>query len=300
MNRTTVAAWRHTVAAMLLAIASAACARTDAASGIPPEWTTPVAPFRIFGNTWYVGSRGLAAILITSPAGHVLIDGDLPTSPPLIEASIRALGFRVEDVKYILNSHAHYDHAGGIAALQRAAQATVVASADGAAAIERGHGDRGDPQFESAAYFPPAHDVRRIGDGDTLRVGDVAITAHLTPGHTPGSTSWTWRSCADGRCLSIAYADSLTAVSDTDYRFSDDRAHPGIADAFRRSIATVSALPCDILLTPHPGASDFWARHDAATDGSGLVDASACRRYGDESMQRFDERVARERATQTP
>jgi metallo-beta-lactamase class B len=270
----------------------AAATTTDCA--LCSEWNEPVEPFRVYGNTWYVGPHGLSSILITSDAGHILIDAGLAESAPQIEANIRKLGFRVEDVKYILNSHAHFDHAGGIAELQKISHATVVASPDGAAAIERGQGDRGDPQFLSAGSFPPVRLVQRIGDGQTIKLGDIAITAHATPGHTPGGTSWTWKSCAAGRCLDIVFADSFAAISDDVYRYSDEKAHPGVVAGFRRSIATIAALPCDILLSTHPDASDLWKRRDAAPDGSGLIDRDGCRKYADRASQRLDRRLADE------
>jgi metallo-beta-lactamase class B len=128
---------------------------------------------------------------------RALLDGGLPQSAPLIDASIRKLGFRTEDVRLIVNSHAHYDHCGGIAALQRTSGAIVTASASGARAIESGEPPADDPQyaFGKANDFPPVKRVKVVADSETLRVGDLAITAHLTPGHTPGSTTWAWRSC---------------------------------------------------------------------------------------------------------
>jgi len=264
------------------------------------EWNQPVEPFRVYGNTWYVGPHGLGSVLITSDAGYVLIDGALAESAPQIEANIRKLGFRVEDVKYILNSHAHFDHAGGIAALQAISHATVIASPDGAAAIERGRGDRGDPQFLIAPAFPPVPNVRRVGDGETLELGDISITAHLTPGHTPGSASWTWKSCAAGRCVDVVYADSLVAISDDVYRYTDEQSHPGVVAAFRRSIATIAGLPCDVVLSAHPDGSNLWERRDAAADGSGLIDSAACRRYADRATQRLDQRIAEENASAHP
>jgi metallo-beta-lactamase class B len=296
----------NVVVALLIAGAGVEAICAEIADAAPVEctqcqkWNVPVEPFRIYGNAWYVGPQGLSAVLITSNKGHILIDADLAESAPLIEENIRKLGFRVEDVKYILNSHAHFDHAGGIAALQNTSRATVAALADAADAIERGRGDRGDPQFLSAQSYPPARNVRRINDGDTIRVGDIAITAHATPGHTPGGTSWTWKSCAAGRCLDVVYADSLTAVSDDVYRYTDELSHPGYLVAFRHSIATIATLPCDILLTPHPDAGDFWKRRDAAADGSGLIGGDMCRHYADNAAQGLEQRVAEERKSGHP
>jgi metallo-beta-lactamase class B len=265
-----------------------------------PAWNAPQEPFRVFGNTYYVGVAGLGAVLVASDAGHVLLDGGLPQSAPLIDASIRRLGFRTEDVKLIVNSHAHYDHAGGIAALQRASGATVAASAAGARALEQGGPTPDDPQFgfgPAANAFPRVARVRVVADGETLRVGTLAVTARLTPGHTPGSTTWTWRSCAGERCLDVVYADSLNAVSAPGFRFTGD-AGGAVEAAFRKSIATVESLPCDVLLTVHPGFADLEGklrRLEAEPGSEPFVDEGACRAYAAAARSRFEQRVAEER-----
>src|SRR5690348_5423171 len=215
------------------------------------EWSVAQRPFRIFGNTYYVGTHGLASILVTSTRGHILIDGALPASAPQILANIRALGFRVDDVRLILNSHAHFDHAGGIAALQRASGARVAATAWSAGDIERGESDARDPQYGVLPPYPAAHDVQVIHDGDTLRVGSLVLVAHETPGHTPGGTSWTWRSCQDGRCVDLLYADSQTPVSADNFLFTSNSTYPTAEADFARGLATLERLPCDVLITPH-------------------------------------------------
>jgi metallo-beta-lactamase class B len=259
------------------------------------EWNAPQKPLRIYGNAWYVGPHGLSAVLVDTGKGLALFDGDLPESAPQIEAHLRELGFRVGDIKWIFNSHAHADHAGGIAALQRASGAQVLASAEGARELEAGGAYSVDPQYGFGLTYTPVKPVRVVRDGEVLRLGDVAVTAHYTPGHTPGSTSWTWNSCEAAHCLRIAYVDSLTALAAPGYRFSD---HPRYVAAFRRSIATVAALPCDVLLTPHPGASDFWervARRKSSGDVAPLVDADACRTYAAAAGKGLDAQLARER-----
>ncbi len=282
---------------LILPMARAEQPSAKASPGIDRhEWNAPQKPFRIYGNTWYVGPFGLSSILLDTGKGLALFDGDLPESAPLIEANIRALGFRVRAVKWILNSHAHADHAGGIAALQRDSGARVLASAAGAHEMALGGADPDDPQYGDVPDYPPVRDVRVVRDGEVVRLGSVAITAHYTPGHTPGSTSWSWTSCADGRCLHMVYADSLTAISAPAFRFSD---HPRRVAAFRRAIATVAALPCDILLTPHPDASGFWqkvARRTSASDAGALIDTGACRAYATAATKRLDARLAQERA----
>jgi len=286
----------------------AAAAGPAAIKADPPKkcescdgWNAPQEPFRVFGSTYYVGVAGLSSVLVASDKGGlILLDGGLPQSAPLIDASIRKLGFRTEDVRLIVNSHAHYDHAGGIAALQRASGATVVASASGARAIEGGEPPADDPQYafgQDANGFPPVKGVKVVADGETLRVGDLAVTAHLTPGHTPGSTTWTWRSCEGQRCLDVVYADSLNAVSTPGFRFSGDATHPSLEAAFRRSISTVGSLPCDILLAVHPGFAGLEGKLKRRREQPGsepFVDPTACRTYAGDAAKRLDQRIAEE------
>jgi metallo-beta-lactamase class B len=263
------------------------------------EWNRPQEPFRVFGNTYYVGVAGLSSVLVASDKGLILLDGGLTQSAPLIDANIRKLGFRTEDIRLILNSHAHFDHAGGIAALQRASGAQVAASPSGARALETGRPPADDPQsgFGPGGYFPSVGKVRVVADGETLRVGDLAVTAHLTPGHTPGSTTWSWRSCEGARCLDVVYADSLNPVFAPGFRFTGGETHPSIEAAFRRSIATVAGLPCDIMLAVHPGLSGMEEklkrRHEEPA-ADPFVDPGACRAYAADATRRLDARVADE------
>ena len=259
-------------------------------------WNDPAPPQHVFGNTWYVGTCGVSALLITSDRGHILIDGATEQAAPLIEANIRALGFKIGDVKFILATHAHLDHAGGFARLQRDSGAVMVARGADAAAIERGRGDRSDPQYLSVDPFPPVSHVRRVADGEVVTIEPLSLTAHATPGHTPGSTSWTWDSCEGARCLHMAYVDSVTAISDDVYRYSDDAAHPGVAAAFRHTLATVAALPCDVLLTPHPSASNLFARVGPQPTAP-LSDPNACRALAAQAGDTLDKRLAKERST---
>ena len=286
-------------AGLLWALFLAAAGPAAAADPYPPElWTREQPPFRIFGNTYYVGTRGLSAILVVSDRGHVLIDSALPESAPHIAAGIEELGFRMEDVELIVNSHAHSDHAGGIAELQKASGALVAASPSGAAALERGRGGRDDPQFEYGDSFPAVTNVQRVRDGQTMRAGDVAVTVHHTPGHTPGAASWSWKSCEDDRCLNMVYADSLNAVADDSFRFTGDDRYPAVLEEFTRSLATVESLPCDILLAPHPEFTDLWARLERrnAGDPDAMIDVTACRRYVEAARHRLDLRIEREQA----
>ncbi|GAB2789284.1 subclass B3 metallo-beta-lactamase BJP-1 [Dyella kyungheensis] len=264
----------------------------------PPEWTQPQKPFRIYGDTYYVGMRGLTSILIQSSDGLVLIDGTLPQNAAQIEANIKALGFKLGDVKLILNTHAHSDHAGAIATLAHDTGARVVASEIGAKELMLGGKYPDDPQFAEALDYPAVAHVDTVADDGVVRLGDVEITAHYTPGHTPGSTSWTWQSCEGQRCLHMVYADSVSALTAGSYRYSDP-AHPERVQNFRHGLSVIAALPCDILVTPHPDQIDFLervAQRDAGAKPDPLLKPDACKSYSGAGSRGLDARLAKEQA----
>lgn len=252
-------------------------------------WGDAAPPARLFGNTWYVGTCGISAILVTGEQGHVLIDGGIPEAAPLVLANIAAAGFEAKDVRWILSSHEHFDHAGAIAALQRATGARVAALSAAAEVLETGKASPEDPQFGGLDPFPPVRVDRRLTDGQKVTLGQFSLTAHANPAHAAGSTSWTWRSCdGQGRCVTIAYADSASAISAKGYRFTD---HPARIAAVRDGLERIAALPCDLLVTPHPGASDLFAR---LSGNAPLVDPTACRSYAATAKARFDQRLSEE------
>jgi metallo-beta-lactamase class B len=259
------------------------CANSD-------DWNKPAPPVRIHANTYLVGTCGISSILIVGSDGDILIDGGTEQGADVIADNIRALGFRVSDIRFILHSHEHFDHVGGIAKLQRLSGATLVASAPAAKVFPTGAASADDPQAGLNKPFPPASVGRVIGDGGEVRLGNLMLTAIATPGHTPGALSWRWVSCDGGVCRTIVYADSLTPVSRDDYRFSD---HPAYLAAFRASIAKVAASPCEILLTPHPSASRM---RDRLALGEPLFDPSACRNYAAQLTSNLNQRLAKEAA----
>lgn len=256
------------------------------------QWREPQEPFRIHGNSYYVGTRGLSAILITSPEGHVLIDAALPNSAPVILQNVRGLGFDPADIELILNSHAHFDHAGGMAAIQHVSGAGVAASPASATILERGRSGPEDPQHGVLLDFPGVADVERFMPGDTLRIGTIALASHATAGHTPGGTSWSWRSCEGDDCLNVVYADSQTPVSADGFHFTNNETYPTALEDFKRGQDVLENLPCDILITTHPGASSVWERYENGAEG--LIDPDACRRYAAAAREMVAERVARE------
>jgi len=253
------------------------------------EWDKPAPPVRIHGNTYLVGTCGISAILITGAAGHILIDSGTEAGADLVAANIRELGFNLRDIKYLLHSHEHIDHVGGMARLQQLTGAELVASASAAAVFATGTPGVGDPQ---AGMHPPFRAVqagRIVRNGDKVRLGDIQLTAIDSSGHTQGALSWQWVSCDGGVCRMMVYADSLTPVSRDDYRFTD---HPGALAAFRASIERVGKLDCDILLTPHPSASNMRER---MTGKSALFDTDDCKDYAATLSKKLEERVAKEK-----
>jgi metallo-beta-lactamase class B len=257
----------------------------------PDGWAKPAPPVRIHANTYLVGTCGISSILIVGDQGDILIDGGPENAAELIAANIRSLGFRVQDVRIILNSHDHYDHVGGISKLQRLSGATVMTSAPAAKVLSSGVPSTDDPQSGITKPFPPADVGRTVANGEEIRLGNLMLTAMTTPGHTPGAMSWRWVSCDGGVCRTIVYADSLSPVSAPAYRFSD---HPAYLAAFRASIAKIGASPCEILLTPHPSASDM--PHRLAL-GQPIFDPDACKAYAAARSRDLDDRLAKEAAT---
>jgi len=252
----------------------------------------PQQPFRIYGNTYYVGSHGLTSLLITSPTGHVLIDGALPESVPLIVSNIQQLGFKVEDIRLIVNSHPHFDHAGGISELQKLSGARVAASRWTADVMRKGAVPRDDPQFGTIIGIKAVSNVEALKDGETLLAGSVAVTEHFTPGHTPGGTSWTWRSCEQSRCLNFVYADSLSPVSADGFKFSRSKE---LISGFERSYAFLKSTPCDILVTPHPDASSLWERlNQRRTNPDAFVNPGACQSLAAASQKQLQQRLKAE------
>ena len=251
-------------------------------------WSDAAPPARIFGNTYYVGTCGISVLLVTSDEGHVLIDGATAEAVPSILANIRTLGFDPRDVKTIVGSHEHLDHMGGFAALQAATGAEIAVREPARAALTSGRTDTDDPQFGLHSDMVPVTADRIVTEGEVVRVGDLALTAVATPGHTSGGTSWTWRSCEGTNCATFAYIDSMTPVSRDGYRFTD---HPERVAPFRETFNRVSRLPCDILVTPHPGVSNLFQRMSGTEP---LIDRDACRRLVGAMRVRLDARLASE------
>jgi predicted alpha/beta superfamily hydrolase/glyoxylase-like metal-dependent hydrolase (beta-lactamase superfamily II) len=245
------------------------------------DWAAPQEPFALYGNTYYVGTGGISAVLITGPAGHILIDGGPTGSSAQIAEHVRKLGFRVEDIRYILNGHEHFDHAGGIAPLQKMSGATVLGSPASVSVLRSGQPDKRDAQYPSLQAMTPAAKTRAVRDGEVVKLGPLAVTARFTPGHTLGATSWTWQSAEGGRTLNMVYGDSLNALAADGRSFSKNPLYPNARADVERSIATVEALDCDVLVSAHPEQSDLWDEkaRQAQLGNAAFVDRDGCRKY---------------------
>jgi metallo-beta-lactamase class B len=278
------------VAAAVAASGPATMAEWHAACDGKEDWSAPAPPLHIFGNVYNVGTCTITALLVTSPKGHVLLDAATAQAVPGIAANIERLGFRLSDVRLIGASHEHHDHVGGLAEMQRLTGGIVMAVPAAFNALETGVLDEQDPQSGLHSPFPGSEIGIILFDGQPLRAGPNTLTAYATPGHAPGSTTWSWRSCDGERCINIVYADSVTAVSADDYRFSD---HGGYVAVFRNSLRTIGALSCDLLITPHPGASNLIDRLEGKAP---LIGPGQCRDYAERGQKALDDRLARETA----
>lgn len=268
-------------------------------AGIRRNRSVPDEPFQIAGNLYYVGATGITAFLITGPEGHVLIDGGYPETAPLIVASIARLGFDIADVKVLLNSHAHFDHAGGLRELQQASGAQLwISEGDAATIAAGGAGDRafGPFRYLGLGRFPPPRVDHRFTDGDTIRVGPLALTAHLTAGHTPGCTSWSFYVRHADRELLAVDVCSLSLLPFM--RFVERESYPGIRRDFERSFLTLRSLPAEIFLGPHASFFDMSRKRReraAARDPADpFIDRYGYRGYIDYAERRFRDELAKQ------
>lgn len=246
----------------------------------------PFHPFRIISNVYYVGLSGVSSFLIATPQGSILLDGTFKESASQIADNITALGFRLTDVKYLLNSHVHYDHAGGLAELKRRTGARMVASREDGRWLQIGGGD-----------VPPVVVDRIIADGETLQLGDTTLTARITPGHTPGCTTWTMTTIENGQPYRVVFYCS-TATLETGAIVGAKTRYPGVVADYERSFRILRTLPCDVFLHAHPDQFDMQRKRKQMKSGTAnpFVDPGALRRHVDASEQEFRAELARQRS----
>lgn len=260
------------------------------------RWNEPFEPFNVIGNIYYVGTAGVSSFLIATPQGHFLLDGILPQSAPQIASNIAALGFDVRDVRYLLNSHAHIDHAGGLAGLQRASGATLVASAADQPVLEAGDIGYGP---SAGMRFPPVRVDRVIGDGERLTLGGVTLTAHLTPGHTAGCTSWSMQVVgADGARHTAFFHCSATVAGQS----LVPESYPGMVEAYRATFAAVRRMEADLFLANHDnffGLPEKRARQQAG-NANAFVDPGELHAFNARLEAAFEQELARQAGEAPP
>jgi metallo-beta-lactamase class B len=237
-------------------------------------WNRPFPPFHLIGNIYYVGAAGVSAFLIVTPAGSFLLDGGLPETASQIARNIAELGFRLSDVKYLLNSHAHFDHAGGLAELKRLSGAAMVASAGDAPALRAG-----------GPAMPAVTVDRIVEDGEALRMGDTTLTAHVTPGHTKGCTTWTMTATEKGSTHRVVFYCSTSVVD----RLVGNAQYPQIATDYEHSFRKLRALSSDVFLAPHPFFFGLEEKRNkmTATVPNPFVDPTEFPRFVEKSEREF-------------
>lgn len=252
-------------------------------------WNKPAEPFHIIANVYYVGTADLSVHLIETPKGLILIDEGLPESVPLIEANIEKLGFKLKDIKLLIAGHAHFDHVGGLAAIKKDTGAKVVASAKDKPFLEKGRITFGPSE---PITFVPVKVWRAVRDGETVKFGGVTLTAHLTPGHTPGDTSWTMPVRENGKTYLVLFAGSTTTGGNPLVNVPE---YPAIAADFRATFAKLRKIKADVLLTEHQSMSGEIAKAGARKPGSPnpFIDPSALPLYVDAAEKDFDAEFAK-------
>jgi len=252
-------------------------------------WNKPVAPFRIIGNLYYVGATEVSSFLITTPQGYFLIDGGFVETAPQIERNIATLGFKVSDIKFLLISHAHYDHVGGLAELKQKSGAKIVATAPDVDLLSRrGHGDF---YFGDQLVFPPVHVDQVIADGQKIELGGQSLVAYLTPGHTKGNTTWAAKISDGKKTYDAVVAPQMTTLN---YQFVGKESYPGIAADYETSFAILKTLPCDIFLAPHGTVFSLIEKRERLERGehqNPFIDPDGYKRFVAQTGKLFQDKI---------
>jgi metallo-beta-lactamase class B len=262
------------------------------------DWTEPFAPFRIAGNLYYVGSRGLASYLVTTPAGHILINSDLEANVPMIRASVEKLGFKYSDIRVLLISHAHWDHSAGSALIKQQTGATYMVIGPDVPVVESGGKSDFHYGGDKSTYFAPTKVDRVLRDGEEVKLGDAVLVARLTAGHTKGCTTWTMKVKEGTRTLDAVILCSPNV--NPGYKLVGNAAYPGIAEDYARMFKTLASLQCDLFLGAHGayfGMEEKYARMQKGT-ANAFVDPEGYRKYVDEKRAAFEAELKKQRAAQ--
>ena len=279
---------------LALVLALVGCADQAGVPGMLQAANRPFPPYRVIDNIYYVGTNGIAQFLIVTERGNILLDTGFEASLPRLRENIESLGFHYRDVELVLTSHAHIDHVQAHARVRRETGAAIVASSADAPFIE--HGGKGEPAFDGELSWTPSPVDRRVNDGDTVTLGATTLTAHLTPGHTPGATTWTMKVHDGGKALDVLFFPSATVLPDVPLR--NNARYPRIAADFARSFAIWKALPCDVFLADHGEFYGMIDKHDRLVDGASpnpFIDPRGYRDYLAVAERRYLDRLESER-----
>ena len=283
--------------ALYLALLISLASSSQISAQYPPAWLHPFPPFHIAGNLYYVGSEGLASYLIATPQGLILINSSLEPSVPLIRKSVEALGFHFNDIKILLISHAHYDHCAGSAQIIKLTGAKYYVMAGDVPVVESG--GKADFQYGSdpAMRYPLTHVDRVLRDGDVVRLGGTVLTAHLTAGHTRGTTTWTLDEVENGRTLHVVIVGSPNV--NPGYKLVRNTTYPQIASDYQRGFAVLSNLPCDLFLGAHGEYFEMTAKYDRWKNGDhdAFIDPAGYKAYIADRQQAFEAELARQSAS---
>ena len=260
-------------------------------------WRAPVPPRHLFGNIYYVGSIGVSSFLITTPEGHILLDTGFDDTVPIIQRGVEQLGFRVADIKFILSSHAHIDHVGGHALMKKLTGAQIVASADDARTLSSGGADDYIRWPKDTILYAPIKADRIVADVERVTLGGVTLTAHLTPGHTRGATTWTMDVADGGATRHVVFFSSASINDGT--RLLDNPLYPDVARDFQATFATLRALPSDVFFAPHGGQfamAQKFARLERGEKENPFVDPAGWQKLIAGAEKAFRDQLAVERA----
>jgi len=266
----------------------------------PPDWTNPFPPYRIIGNIYYVGSQGLAVYLITTPQGNILINSNLEKSVPMIRENVEKLGFRFSDTKILLISHAHIDHCAGSAAIKELTGAKYMVMDADVPAVEDGgkiNFGRGSKSNDpGTSQYQPAKVDRILHDGDEVRLGDTVLVAHLTPGHTKGTTTWTMKVADGGKTYNVVIVGSPNV--NPGYKLVNNALYPQIASDYERMFRVLKSLPCDIFLGAHGDYYAMEAKYARMKAGgpNPFIDPEGYKSYVAEREQTFRAELAKQTA----
>ncbi|HEY2962689.1 MAG TPA: subclass B3 metallo-beta-lactamase [Pyrinomonadaceae bacterium] len=259
------------------------------------DWTEPFPAFRIAGNLYYVGSRGLASYLITTPQGHILINSDTEANVPLIRTSVESLGFKFSDIKILLISHAHWDHNAGSDTIKKLTGAKYMVMEEDVSVVESG----GKTDFHYAndptALYTPTKVDRVLHDGDEVKLGDAVLTAHLTPGHTKGCTTWTMKVKENSKTRDVVIVGSPNV--NPGYKLVDNTQYPGITADFEKTFRVLNSLPCDYFLGAHGSYFDMETKYKQFKAGvsTAFIDPQGYKAYVSDRERAFRRELAKQK-----